>query len=253
MTRPDDPVLEASKLSVVYGGVVAIDEVSISIRAGTIHGLIGPNGAGKTTTIDALSGFIDHRGSVHLDGEDISKLSSHRRAQRGLSRTWQSIEAFGDLTVFENCQVATAPFAAFDLLRDLRRRSARRDPVITDVLDRLHLGDVADVYPDDLPLGQRKLVGLARALASQPRVVLLDEPAAGLDSKETLEFGRRLRALTDDLDVAVALVDHDTRLLFEVSDEVTALDFGRIIAHGSPDAVRADQHVIDAYLGVDAS
>lgn len=247
-TTSDSPALDARGLAVSYGGIVAVSDVSISIDAGTVLGIIGPNGAGKTTLVDALSGFVAHAGSIRLDGSEISHLSATDRARSGLARTWQSTELFDDLTVTENLIAATRPAGLGSLLKDLRNGSLR-ELSVSGLLDRFELTRFADIRAADLPLGRRRLVGVARALAAQPRVLMLDEPAAGLDSDESVEFGRLVRRLVEEQPLAVLLIDHDAELVFGVSDRVTALDFGQVVTHGPPAAVRADRRVVESYLG----
>ncbi len=242
------PVLSATEVSVNYGGVKALAGVSLEIGDGELVGLIGPNGAGKTTFIDAITGFVGSSGSVALDGVDISSLSLDARARRGLRRTWQSAELFDDLTVAENVAVALPSASWRDSLQEaLRGRPARSDAV-DGTLDSLGLARFAQRSPDDLSHGQRKLVGVARALAPAPRILCLDEPAAGLDTDESAELGRRLRAIAD-AGTATLLVDHDMGLVLSICDRVHVLEFGQTIAEGTCDEVRDDPRVVAAYLG----
>lgn len=242
-------MLTVGGLTVTFEGVRAVDDVSFRVPRGGLVGLIGPNGAGKTTTIDALTGFVPHRGRVELDGEDLSDRPPHERARRGLARTWQAVDLFDDLTVEENCRVAAERSSLWSLGRDLLapRRAGSAD-VVAWALEVLGLTGVAARRPPELSLGQRKLVGVARALAARPRLVLLDEPAAGLDSVESARFGEVLRAVVG-TGTAVLLVDHDMGLVLGICDEVIVLDYGRVIAVGRPDEIRADGRVLDAYLG----
>lgn len=241
-------VLEARGLTVTFGGVRALDEVSFAVGEGTLTGLIGPNGAGKTTTIDALTGFVRHRGRVVLDQVDLSDARPHERAAAGLTRTWQSLELFDDLTVRENCLVATGPPDGTRRLRDVLRPAAAEGEEVDEVLELTGLAAVADRHPAELSLGHRKLVGVARALAARPRVLLLDEPAAGLSTDESLRLGRQLRAIVE-TGTTVLLVDHDMGLVLGESDEVVVLDFGSVIAVDDPESIRTDERVLAAYLG----
>ncbi len=231
-----------------FGGVHAVVDVDLEVGAGQLVGLIGPNGAGKTTFIDAISGFVRSRGRVELDGDDLTALPPHARARRGLARTWQSIELFDDLTVGENLLVAAHRPSLQRTLREAMSPPRRDSSEIDPVLELLGLQAIVDELPSELSQGQRKLVGIGRALAARPRVVCLDEPAAGLDTHESEELGRRLRGLVD-AGQAMLLVDHDMGLVLGICDEVVVLEFGKVIARGAADAVRRDPRVITAYLG----
>ncbi len=243
------PLLSVSGLSVEYGNVRAVDHVDLDVNEGQLVGLIGPNGAGKTSLIDAITGFAQSSGTVHLAGADISGMAPHERCRRGLARTWQSLELFDGLTVRENLTVAAQRQSLTGFLGDLVRPGRRRtDSDVDHAVETAGISGLVDRLPSEISHGQRKLVSVARALASRPRVVCMDEPAAGLDSDESLALGRRLRELVTD-GTAVLLVDHDMDLVLEICDEIVVVDFGRVIARGTPDEVRTDQSVIDAYLG----
>jgi len=243
-------LLVAAGLRVTYGGVVAVDGVDLAVPAGSVVGLIGPNGAGKTSMIDALTGYhAPSAGRVTFDGRDITAMRAHLRARLGLVRTFQSVELFDDLTVEENLLVASQRMGVLKALRDLLLPIGQHPREDVDwALDLCGLADVADRYPSELSFGRRKLVGVARALAQRPRLVLMDEPAAGLDTDESQELGRHLRALPE-AGVTVLLVDHDMGLVLSVCDEVVVLDFGRVIARGTPEQIRGDEAVVAAYLG----
>jgi branched-chain amino acid transport system ATP-binding protein len=246
------PVLKATGISVRFGGVRAVVDVDLEVGEGQLVGLIGPNGAGKTTFIDAISGFVRCDGRVELDGEDLTGASPHVRARRGLARTWQSIELFDDLSVGENLLVASHRTSAWTTIRETVSVPDPHSAEITPALALLGVEDTVEQLPSELSQGQRKLVGIARALAPQPRILCLDEPAAGLDTRESEELGARLRALADD-GQAMLLVDHDMGLVLGICDEVVVLEFGEVIAGGAPDVVRNNPRVIGAYLGGAAS
>jgi branched-chain amino acid transport system ATP-binding protein len=241
-------VLATTGVSVSFGGVRALVDVDLEVREGQLVGLIGPNGAGKTTFIDAISGFVSCKGRVELDGRDLSSLPPHARARLGLARTWQSIELFDDLTVRENLAVASYRPSTWATVKEVLSTPVAGTSATEEVLQLLGLGAFVDELPADLSQGQRKLVGVARALAAQPRLLCLDEPAAGLDSNESHELGSRLREVVDRGN-AMLLIDHDMGLVLSISDYVIVLEFGKIIAHGTPEAVRRDPQVIAAYLG----
>jgi branched-chain amino acid transport system ATP-binding protein len=244
--------LSVVSLTVHHGGVTALHDVTLHVAEGEIAGLIGPNGAGKTTFIDAVSGFKEpSAGHVLLDGERVDGLGPHDRTRRGLIRTFQSLELFDDLTVRENLLVAASPPSRGGTLRDLLRPRHAAPDVVDAELDELDLGDVADRRPDELSNGRRHMVALARALVARPRLLLLDEPAAGLDTHETAELAEVLGRLPG-RGVTVLLVDHDMSIVLGVCDTVHVLDFGGLIASGSPTQVRNDPVVISAYLGSEA-
>ncbi len=248
MSTTAAPILSARDISVSFGGVHAVVAVSLEVLPGQLVGLIGPNGAGKTTFIDAISGFVSCRGQVSLDGQDISSLAPHARARLGLARTWQSIELFDDLTVRENLAVAAHRPTLLGTIRETLSRPAPPGEALEQALSLLALEPFAEAMPSDLSQGQRKLVGVARALAARPKLLCLDEPAAGLDTNESAELGRHLRELARQ-GTPILLVDHDMGLVLSISDEVVVLEFGKVIASGRPEQVRQDPQVVAAYLG----
>lgn len=243
-------LLSTVNLTVDFDGLRAVDHVSLEVADGEMVGLIGPNGAGKTTFIDAVTGFVPSTGHITLESHEIGTLRPHVRARRGLARSWQSLELFDDLTVAEQLDVAIEPVSLRGVIRGRSRRASAARETRCRILDMLGLEEIADEKPQALPLGQRKLVGLARALASGARVLLMDEPAAGLDEDETRLLASRLRLIVD-RGTSGLLIDHDMSLVMSTCDRVYVLDFGKVIAEGRPDEVRADRRVIAAYLGDD--
>ena len=239
--------LEIQEVSVRFGGLAALSDVSLSAAEGAISGLIGPNGAGKTTLFNVVTGMQrPNAGTVHLDGRDLRGVSSYRRARLGLGRTFQRLELFGSLTVAENIGVA-ASIAQRGVVK-ARAKTIRE--IREDLLDRVGLRSVANDRADTLPTGTGRLVELARALATRPKVLLLDEPAAGQDTDETERFSDVLRDLANN-GLAILLVEHDMELVMNVCDTVTVLDYGSIICTGTPAEVRADLNVQAAYLGAE--
>lgn len=248
MSDSSAALLSARGLSVRYGGVVANNDITLDVAAGEIVGLIGPNGAGKTTFVDAVTGFTKSTGEVTLGGVRIDGKSPHRRRGFGMARTWQAGELFADLTVAENLAVAVQKPGLRALFTDVVNGSKPPAKVIGDALAMVGLTDAADRRPGELTLGQQKMVGVARALVGGTRLVLLDEPAAGLDTNESHDFGRELRRIADS-GIGVLLIDHDMSLVLDVCDRLYVLDFGTVIAAGDPQAIRDDPKVIAAYLG----
>jgi ABC-type branched-subunit amino acid transport system ATPase component len=241
---------QTENLTVRYGGVTALDRVSMRVEAGQFAGLIGPNGAGKTTFIDAVTGFAKASGRILLDGRDLLPLPAHRRVAAGIGRTFQSLELFEDLTIRENVLVASEDSRWWSPVVEFvnPRVSGRLSDRVEETLELVGLSSHTDAYPPDLSLSQRKLVCVARALATRPRFLLLDEPAAGLDSDASLALGRELQKVAAS-GVAILLVDHDMDLVMQVCETIAVLNFGRLIALGPAAAVRNDTAVVEAYLG----
>lgn len=248
-------ILETSGLTVTFGGLNACDKVDLIVPEGKFVGLIGPNGAGKTTFIDAITGYVPtSAGNAVFNGENIGELKPHERAQRGLVRTFQSLELFEDLSVKDNLLVAGYDTRWYSFLLDMiymPRKDQKVEEQIEWALDIMGLNDVADAMPSDLSHGRRKLVGVARALAASPKLILLDEPAAGLDTAESQILGGHLREFLDH-DMSVFLIDHDMGLVLSVCDYIYVLDFGKIIAEGTPQEIRESDTVKKAYLGEEA-
>lgn len=252
--RPAPATLALRGLTVRFGGITALDAVSLTVRPGEVVGLIGPNGAGKTTLIDAVTGFVTaHTGTVLLDGRAMDGWSPRRRAVAGVGRSFQSLELFESLTVAENLQTACDPRDRRHYLSDLIYPGrVRLAPAAVAAVRDFGLQDELASRPDELPYGRRRLVAIARAIASGPSVLLLDEPAAGLDRGERGELARLIRRLADEWGLAVLVVEHDVSLVLETCDRVAVLDSGVKVAEGKPDEVAADPAVVAGYLGTEA-
>ncbi|WP_030660711.1 ABC transporter permease subunit [Streptomyces cellulosae] len=251
VTRAAPLPLHVRDLTVRYGGVVAVDGLSLDVEPGRVVGLIGPNGAGKTSAIDAVTGFTRAAsGSVRLGGLDATRLSVHKRASAGLSRSFQSLELFEDMTVLDNLYAACDRPGRWAYLTDLIRPGSRPLPAHVLVAVReFGLQDSLDRPVGDLSYGERRLLAIARSVASSPSVLLLDEPAAGLSDDETRELAHLVRRLAEDWGMGVLLVEHDVDMVMSVCDQVVVLDFGRRICAGTPQEVRSDPAVRAAYLG----
>ncbi len=240
-------LLQAHDVTVRFGGVTAVQNASLDVIAGQITGLIGPNGAGKTTFFNVLTGLQKPTdGSVYFDGEDITGKPTHERARRGIARTFQRLEAFGSLSVWENVLVAAEIHRQH--AQRIKRGTGSPSQVAERLIERVGLQRYADRQADTIPTGIARLLELARALACDPRLLLLDEPSSGLSTTETEDFGDLLEELADE-GRAVLIVEHDMELIMRVCDHLHVLDFGQVIASGSPAEVRASDRVQAAYLG----
>ncbi|HVT22238.1 MAG TPA: ATP-binding cassette domain-containing protein [Mycobacteriales bacterium] len=236
-------VLEVDAVTVRFGGLVAVNDVTLQVPAGQVTGLIGPNGAGKTTLFNVVTGLqTPTRGRVRLDGVDITRWSAARRARAGIARTFQRLEVFGSLSVRDNVRTAAELHRGFD------RTGASAAAVADALLERVGASAYAEAAADAVPTGVARLVEVARALAISPHVLLLDEPSSGLSVSETQTFGQLLRDLAAS-GTAVLLVEHDVDLVMHVCDRIHVLDFGRLIGAGTPAEIRSDPIVQAAYLG----
>jgi len=246
--------LELRGVTVTFGGLVALSEVALAVRPRRVHGVIGPNGAGKTTLFNVACGFVrPDAGHILRRGSELSDLRPHHLPRHGMARTLQGLGLFDHVNVVENVMVGADRRARTGFLgallaapRSSREETALRQHAMS-VLAQLGIADVARRHPPSLPYPVRKRVALARALAAEPDLLLLDEPASGLSSAEITELGDLVRSLSDRM--SVMLVEHHMDLVMRVCDEITVLDFGKVIAHGTPDDVRDDPAVLAAYLG----
>jgi branched-chain amino acid transport system ATP-binding protein len=250
------PLLEVREVAVRFGGIVALDSVSFDVASGSIVGLIGPNGAGKTTLFNCLSRLYEcDRGEILFDGASLLAAPRHRIAGMGIGRTFQNLALFSSMTVLENVMVGAHCRSRSGFFANALRlpRVAPEERVITDkaraLMAFLALEAVASKRVADLPFGTRKRVELARALASEPKLLLLDEPASGLNHEEVGELGALIRDLRERLRLTVLLVEHHMSLVMSISERVVALNFGRVIAQGAPAEVRRHPELIQAYLG----
>ncbi len=252
--RTSEPLdIAVDGLTVRYGGVIALDDVSFTVPRGAILGLIGPNGAGKTTLLDVVTGFTKpSSGAVTVGGASINDWSPTKRARAGIGRSFQSVELFEEMSVRENLLAAVERHENSRFLIDpIKPGRLPVSELMLRVIDEFELEPHLDLRPSELPQGRRRVVGIARSVLNEPSVLFLDEPAAGLDETESAEFGRLLRHVVEEYGITVVLVEHDVPLVLRVCDHVVVLDFGRKIAEGSPAEIGRDQRVIDAYLGTD--
>ena len=250
------PILSVAGLSKRFGGLVALADYDLRLAAGTIHGVIGPNGAGKTTLFNLLSRMVEPTsGSIEFDGQDITHLPSDRVARMGITRTFQNIRLFDDLTVLDNVKVGVQAhhpehFVATLLSRpSFRSREVEIEARARELLARVGLASSASRTASSLPYGDQRRLEIARALAVEPRILMLDEPNAGMNQVETEALLGLVRRIRDELGVTIILIAHDIPLVMNLCDRIQVLNFGELIAEGKPQEVRADPEVVAAYIG----
>ncbi len=244
-------VLEVRGVTKSFGSLVAVRNVSIAVERGELRAVIGPNGAGKTTFFNLISGFFPpSAGSILFDGRDITSLAAHRRVALGMARTFQITEIFPELTVAENVRISTEVAAGYRLRPWLgRTEAARVQGRVDSLLSLAGLGGKGDRLVGELAHGDQRAAEIAMALALEPRLLLLDEPTAGMGEQETYEIAQLIRRLHRDSKLTIVLIEHDMRVVFHLADRITVLDQGRLLAEGTPDAIAANEAVQAAYLG----
>ncbi len=250
------PILRVDEVSVDFDGLRALNRCSFEVRPGEIYAVIGPNGAGKTTLFNVVSGiYTPTEGRVFFLGRRVDRLRPSRISRMGMARSFQNLELFAGLTALENVLVGGHRHMGYGFLRSLagglavRRREERARSEARELLESLGIGDYADLRVEDLPYGVQKKVEIARALATRPKLLLLDEPAAGLNDAETQELMATIRRIRDERGITILLVEHNMRFVMGLSDRICVLNFGRILAEGRPEEIRTNPAVIEAYLG----
>ena len=249
-------MLEVKNISISFGGLKAVNDFSVTIEKGQLYGLIGPNGAGKTTVFNLLTGvYKPDTGTILLDGKNITGRSTIEINQDGIARTFQNIRLFKELSVIDNIKVGLHESMKYNLASSLLRmpnywkEEKKCTERALELLDIFHMADLANTQAGSLPYGAQRRLEIMRALATGPKLLLLDEPAAGMNPSETAELTETIRRIRDEFNIAVLLIEHDMSLVMGICEGIAVLNFGRIIAKGTPDEIRDNPQVIEAYLG----
>ncbi|HXX56612.1 MAG TPA: ABC transporter ATP-binding protein [Thermodesulfovibrionales bacterium] len=258
MSGSEGEILKCEKVAVRFGGVQALNGVNFSVRRGSITAIIGPNGAGKTTLLNVISGLVNaDDGMIEFDGSHITRMPPHERGRAGLVRTFQNLEIFTNMSVLENVMTGCHRLVNYSILDSLGRtpkywkgERACREHAERE-LGFVGLTDAGDMMAHELPFGSQRLLELARAISSEPRLLLLDEPAAGLNMRETRNLGAIIKRIGEERGITIVLVEHDMDLVMRISDRITVLNFGEVIAEGAPLEIQKNPDVIAAYLGVE--
>ena len=251
-------ILQLQNVVKRFGGITASNNITINVPEGSIYGIIGPNGAGKTTLFNMITGVYDcTEGTVLFEGEKINGLPTHEIAVRGIARTFQNIRLFGDLTVYDNLMTACQKNITYSLLDGILRTKKcqaqeRESRAFCDqLLAEVGLSDQRDQKANNLPYGMQRRLEIARALATRPKVILLDEPAAGMNEEESAKLSEFIREIRDKKDVTVVIIDHHMDVIMAICDQISVLNFGTLLAEGRPEEIQNNPDVISAYLGVD--
>jgi branched-chain amino acid transport system ATP-binding protein len=249
-------MLTAESVSLSFGGIQALLDVGMEVRQGEIFAIIGPNGAGKTSFMNCINGFYrPQRGSIHFEGKEITRLSSHRIAEMGIGRSFQGLQLFDGLSVLDNIMAGRHFRFKTGILSDAiyfgrtRREEIKQRKIVENIIDFFEIETIRKSVVGALPYGMRKRVDLARALAAEPKLLLLDEPLAGMNRDEKEDIARFILDISEEMGITITVVEHDMGLVMDICDRVVVLDFGRKIAEGTPEEIRANEEVIRAYLG----
>lgn len=247
-------LLRLENVTVKFSGLVAVDNLTMTVKDRMIHSLIGPNGAGKTTVFNAISGLVKHTGKVYIEDKDITHVPVHKRVKYGLGRSFQNVIIFKYLTVLQNLMLGYHHLLDYSILDEItyskKHQSYERKAMLKaiDVADLIGIKSLLGVYAGTLPYGYQKLIDVGRALMSEPKILLLDEPAAGLTEKESDMLKDKIKRIKDN-GITVLLIEHDMRMVMDISDEITVINFGKKIAEGKPEEIVSNEEVIKAYLG----